>query len=199
MSVENMECVKEAFETVSSLRNTCQKLTERQANGEDSTDLRRKVMTSLVYLRMLNKQSQDSVHRSKDDAAKTRQELDDIQLDMQNVLYQNKHLRSEIDRCTEYESKHNTIDMVSIDEFLEENPDKKELDEHNMTLERLKDEEKRRLDLFFIKTKLQETRKQLQKETGALREDLEDMSTFNGQIDKIIEGAEPLRKTLEKY
>lgn len=196
---------KEAHHMVQNLRKACKELTELQAGGSQdektSSNLRRQIMTGLVQLRMLNKQAQDSVHQTKEDTTRARQELDNIQLDMQNVLYQNKHLRSEIERCTDYESRHESIDLVPIEEFTKDNPDTQidQLDHHQLTLERLRDEERRRLKLFFIKTQLQETKKQLQSETENLKEDLEDMKTFNSQMNKIVEGSEPLRKTLEKH
>ncbi|KAA8911434.1 hypothetical protein TRICI_003818 [Trichomonascus ciferrii] len=196
---------REAYHVVQNLRKACKELGELQASGNEdektTSDLRRQIMTGLVQLRMLNKQAQDSVHQTKEDTTRARQELDNIQLDMQNVLYQNKHLRSEIERCTDYESRLESIDLVPIEEFTKDNPDVQtdQLDDHQLTLERLRDEERRRLNLFFIKTRLQETKKQLQSETENLKEDLEDMKTFNSQMNKIVEGAEPLRKTLDKH
>lgn len=196
---------KEAHHMIQNLRNACRELGELQSSGNEddkaSSNLRRQIMTGLVQLRMLNKKAQDSVHQTKDETTRARQELDNIQLDMQNVLYQNKHLRGEIDRCTDYESRHESIDLVPIEEFTKDNPEVQtdQLDGHQLTLERLRDEERRRLNLFFIKTRLQETKKQLQADTENLKEDLEDMKTFDSQMNKVVEGAEPLRRTLEKH
>lgn len=203
MSQDNIkhETVLKALEVTKSLQNSCLKLlgSFEEDNGEDRSLIRKDIMTDIIQLRPLNRQAQIVITNIKDQTAKMKQEVDTIQLDMQNIYYQHKHLKSEIERCEDYESKHETIDLIPVEEFLEESPQFQDYEAHELIIERLKDEEQRRLQLFITKTRLAEKKSMLSTETKSLKDDLEDMKAFNSQVNRIIEAAEPLRKTLDKH
>uniref|UniRef100_A0A2K6URM9 THO complex 5 n=1 Tax=Saimiri boliviensis boliviensis TaxID=39432 RepID=A0A2K6URM9_SAIBB len=69
--------------------------------------------------------------------------LDAYHLQLQNLLYEVMHLQKEITKCLEFKSKHEEIDLVSLEEFYKEAPpdiSKAEVtmgDPHQQTLARL--------------------------------------------------------------
>ena len=63
-----------------------------------------------------------------------------------------------------------------MDEFYESNPDLRAIEyPHTLMMERLKDEERRRLDLFITKSRLTDKRSALLQENKQRKEDLEDL------------------------
>lgn len=73
------------------------------SSGDDlMSQLRRKILVELVELRSMNWEAQERVNAVKDATSQEKQSVDRIQLDIQNIYYQQKHLRSEIDRCEDF-------------------------------------------------------------------------------------------------
>lgn len=73
------------------------------STGDDfMSQLRRKILVEVVELRSMNWEAQEFVNSVKDNTEQEKQSVDKIQLDIQNIYYQHKHLRSEIDRCDDF-------------------------------------------------------------------------------------------------
>ncbi|CAN6670777.1 hypothetical protein TRVA0_043S00892 [Trichomonascus vanleenenianus] len=189
------EKIDQALQLSRSLKQLCNSLLEEGA----TSDVKRELMTQVVLLRQYNREAQNAVKSLKEDTNTRKLEVDSKKLDIQNITYQHKHLRTEIERCENYEAKHETLDLIPVEEFLAEHPEHKDLDDHELTLARLRDEEEKRLELFQQKTKLNETRKMLLQDTKSLKEDLEDMKAFELQVNKWLDGAEPLRRTFDRH
>lgn len=65
---------------------------------------------------------------------------------------------------------------MPLEEFYESNPELRAIeDPHTLMMERLKDEERRRLELFITKTRLSEKRATLLQENKQRKQDLEDL------------------------
>lgn len=187
------DALQRALELSKELREKCLKA----ARGEEVD--RREIMARLVELRVWNRAAQGVVAGAKEATFTSRSAVESRQLSRQNLYYQHKHLRGEIERCEDFESRHENLDLVPESEFLESHPEAKELDEHQYILARLKDEEERRLELFVVKTRLQETRNRLAAEVKSLKEHLEDEKAFSVHMDRILDACEPLRKALAKH
>lgn len=173
-----------------------------EIDGEPSpsaieAELRKKIYVETVQLRELNWTAQENANQIKEATSQERNEVDQMQLDIQNIYYQHKHLKSEIERCNDFHSKHESLDMVPLEEFYERNPDAKSVeDPHALMLERLKDEEARRLDLFIAKTRLTSRKKSLVAENKKRKEDLEKLDAM---LKDFIQSTGPIQKALEKY
>lgn len=123
--------------------------------------------------------------------------MDQIQLDIQNIYYQHKHLKSEIERCKDFRSKHESLDLIPLDDLYQQEPALKEqLDTHALMISRLEDEERRRLELFVTKTKLLERKTKLVAENKQWKEDLEKLDSI---LKSFVEGADPILKQLQKH
>lgn len=173
------------------------KLKSAFANAIDDPAQGPEVLKSVVELRLWNRAAQDAV--KKGSTALSKQNVDDCRLDIQNITYKHKHLRTEIEQNREYESKHEQLDMIPVEEFLEEHPEFKELSEHDLIKERIKDEEKRRLELFLVKTKLLQELKGLKNEVKSQRAALEDKEVFEGHINSMLEATNPMQRFIDKH
>lgn len=146
------------------------------AGDDPLSQLRRKILVEMVELRTMNWEAQESVNAIKETTSREKQSVDKIQLDIQNIYYQHKHLRNEIDRCEDFRSKHENIELVSLDEFYKTNPEARDIeDPHELMMARLQDEEQRRLDLFITKTRLTDKKNSLLHENKQRKEDMESL------------------------
>ncbi|KFP03764.1 THO complex subunit 5 [Calypte anna] len=68
---------------------------------------------SLAHIRL--KKGRDQTHEAK-------QKVDAYHLQLQNLLYEVMHLQKEITKCLEFKSKHEEIELVSLEEFYREAP-----------------------------------------------------------------------------
>lgn len=160
-------------------------------------ELRKNIYVETVELRKVNWDLQEFLNNIKDSTSHEKNEVDQIQLSIQNIYYQHKHLKSEIERCKDFHSKHENIDLVSMGEFYLSNPKMREVsDPHIIMIERLRDEEQRRLMLFITKTRLSERKLKLALENKKMKEDLERLDIT---LRNFIESTEPIQKTLQKY
>ncbi|KFV77413.1 THO complex subunit 5 [Dryobates pubescens] len=113
-------------------RETCQELQRLMAEIQELKsrgikDNVRRSLQSLIYcllcvhfmtLKKLNfflKKGRDQTHEAK-------QKVDAYHLQLQNLLYEVMHLQKEITKCLEFKSKHEEIELVSLEEFYKEAP-----------------------------------------------------------------------------
>lgn len=160
-------------------------------------ELRKKIYVNTIRLRELNWEAQNITNQAKARTSSEKDEVDQIQLDIQNIYYQHKHLKSEIGRCRDFRSKHESLDLIPLEELYQQDPKLQEIkDDHLLMIARLQDEEKRRLELFVTKTKLVEKKNKLLAENKQRKEDLEKLDS---SIKSFVESADPILKQLEKY
>lgn len=167
--------------------------------GEDEiiSDLQKKIYVETVQLRQLNWEVQEITNQIKESTTHEKNEVDLKQLDIQNIYYQHKHLKSEIERCNDFHSKHESLDLVPLSEFYESHPEAIGIeDPHNLMLQRLKDEEDRRLELFIAKTRLNNKKKKLSEDNKRRKEDLDKLDSM---LRDFVESTEPIQKALQKY
>lgn len=63
----------------------------------------KKLTAHLAYLRGLNRKAVLGVRGTKQETGEARQEIDALHLQLQNLYYEQRHLRGEITACEEYE------------------------------------------------------------------------------------------------
>jgi THO complex subunit 5 len=63
----------------------------------------KKLNTHLAHLRGLNRKAVLSVRSTKQETGEARQEIDALHLQLQNLYYEQRHLRGEIAGCEDYE------------------------------------------------------------------------------------------------
>ena len=68
--------------------------------------------SDLAQLRGLNRNAIFSVRYTKQGTAEARQEIDRLHLQLQNLYYEQRHLRGEIAACESYEYEYDSVDYL---------------------------------------------------------------------------------------
>ncbi|KAA1121918.1 hypothetical protein PGTUg99_035471 [Puccinia graminis f. sp. tritici] len=94
-------------------------------------------------LKSINRSSSSMVSSFKSQTQLIRNQVDQIHLDLQNLIYERRHLEKEIKKCQEFESEYQNISIHSLEEYFERNPEDKrdgpeEIDGHELMIKRLK-------------------------------------------------------------
>lgn len=179
--------------------------------------------TRLAILRGLNRKAILSVRNTKHETSEKRQEIDALHLQLQNLYYEQRHLRGEIRACEDYEfvfsipipHLHTTIDsnqnkknqnshkfpllnMLPASEFLSQHPEDFALDtsedDHDLTIARIEDEHAARKELDG---RIQELTKQ--REALMRKNDVEkaQLAALDESLEKwIMGGKEKIEKLL---
>lgn len=148
----------------------------------------------LAQLRSANRKTVVGVRQTKQETAEARQEVDSLHLELQNLYYEQRHLRGEIEACESYDHTYERIDMLPAEEFLELHPEHAGLSEHDLTVARIRDEEAQRAALEEERKSLVKTKDALVKSTGAQNNELAKLDT---EFEKWIAGEGAVRKLLE--
>lgn len=90
-------------------RRQCLELTDLIAQNhaeepsDEQFDAQRKLNARLALLRGLNRNAVKSVRTTKQETTEARQEIDSLHLELQNLYYEQGHLRGEIRGCEGFE------------------------------------------------------------------------------------------------
>ncbi|KAK5692770.1 hypothetical protein LTR17_025288 [Elasticomyces elasticus] len=148
----------------------------------------------LAQLRGLNRKAILSVRTTKQETAEARQEIDSLHLQLQNLYYEQRHLRGEIAGCEGYNHRFNELPMIPVEEFLEHHPEYQGSSQHDVTIARIDDERAARQKLEDERQQLLKKKEALVKETTAKKEEL---GKLDAEIEKWLVGQESVRKIFE--
>ncbi|XP_075754025.1 THO complex subunit 5 isoform X1 [Pelodiscus sinensis] len=125
-------------------KQTCQELQRLMAEIQDlkskgskdsAAAIEERRIQSCMYfmtLKKLNRLAHIRLKKGRDQTHEAKQKVDAYHLQLQNLLYEVMHLQKEITKCLEFKSKHEEIELVSVDEFYKEAPP--EISKPNITL-----------------------------------------------------------------
>lgn len=150
--------------------------------------------THLTQLRGLNRKAVFGVRSTKQETTEARQEIDSLHLELQNLYYEQRHLRGEIAACEDYAHTYEQISMIDADEFLALHPEHLESSDHDLTVARIQDEHAQRQALEEQKQGLVKRKEALVKETTAKKEEL---AKLDAEMEKWVGGQEAVRKVFE--
>ncbi|KAH8676707.1 Fms-interacting protein-domain-containing protein [Tricladium varicosporioides] len=153
------------------------------------------LLTYLAQLRGYHRDAHVGARETKALTAEARQEVDRLHLQLQNLYYEQRHLQGEIAACESYDHKYQSLPLISVEQFLAENPQHADLDEVALTIARINHEHSERLAL-------EEQRQGLLKKKQSLISDnkkrKEDLANLDKDLEKFIDAAKPIQKTFEK-
>lgn len=150
--------------------------------------------TQLAQLRGLNRKAVLGVRSTKQETAEARQEIDSLHLQLQNLYYEQRHLRGEIAACEDYKHTYEEIQMIPQEEFLALHPEYQDSSEHDLTVARIQNEHAQRQALEEQKQQLLKRKDALIKETNAKKEEL---GKLDVEMEKWIGGQEIVRRIFE--
>ena len=150
--------------------------------------------TYLVQLRGLTRKAAFGARTTKEETGRARQEIDSLHLELQNLYYEQRHLRGEIAACEDYAHTYEQISMIDVDEFLALHPEYQESSEHDLTVARIQDEHVQRQALEEQRQALVKLKEALIKETTAKKDEL---AKLDVEMEKWVNGQESVRKVFE--
>lgn len=166
---------------------------------------------SLAHLRGSNRNAIFDVRRTKQATAEARSEVDRLHLHLQNLYYEQRHLRGEIAACESYECviaapfelrpltkpshKYTHLPLIPVEEFFRTHPELPTTDEDALMVERIQHEHRERLAL---EEKRQVLLKQKQSLVADNNKRKEDLASLDKDLEEFINAAKPIQEIFEK-
>ncbi|XP_049553739.1 THO complex subunit 5 homolog isoform X2 [Orcinus orca] len=190
---------------------TCQELQRLMAEIQDlksrggkdvAIEIEDRKIQSCVHfmtLKKLNRLAHIRLKKGRDQTHEAKQKVDAYHLQLQNLLYEVMHLQKEITKCLEFKSKHEEIDLVSLEEFYKEAPpdiSKVEVtmgDPHQQTLARLDWELEQRKRLAEKYRECLSNKEKILKEIEVKKEYL---SSLQPRLNSIMQASLPVQEYL---
>ncbi|MBN3271615.1 THOC5 protein, partial [Polyodon spathula] len=137
---------KQTCEMLTRLMAEIHELKSSSSSKDSATEMEERRMQSCIHfmtLKKLNRVAHMRLKKGRDQTHEAKQRVDALHLQLQNLLYEVMHLQKEINKCLEFKSKHEEIELVSVEEFTRDAPpeiSRPEIsaeDPHQLTLCRL--------------------------------------------------------------
>ncbi|KAG0124411.1 Fms-interacting protein-domain-containing protein [Tuber indicum] len=138
----------------------------------------------LTQIKGLHRAAIMSAREAKEVTSEVRREVDRLHLQLQNLYYEQRHLRGEITACREFPHQYTSLPLVSEEEFLALNPEHQNDNPHNLMIARLNNEK-------AVREELEKQRKELLAKKQALiaenKKRKDDLASLDEQLKKFIE------------
>ncbi|KAF7845657.1 hypothetical protein BT93_L1388 [Corymbia citriodora subsp. variegata] len=173
----------------------------RSSDESETTELelskqQKLLNTHLARLRRLNRKAVLDTRSTKQQTAEAKSEIDTLHLQLQNLYYEQRHLRGEIAACEGYDHKYQSLPLISADEFLETHSDLREADERDLMIARINHEHAER-------QALEEQRQGLLKKKQSLiaqnNEKKEELTGLDKEVEKFVNAAAAVEKKFEAH
>ncbi|XP_027422172.1 THO complex subunit 5 homolog isoform X6 [Bos indicus x Bos taurus] len=171
----------------------------KDAQAVEIEDRRIQSCVHFMTLKKLNRLAHIRLKKGRDQTHEAKQKVDAYHLQLQNLLYEVMHLQKEITKCLEFKSKHEEIDLVSLEEFYKEAPpdiSKAEVtmgDPHQQTLARLDWELEQRKRLAEKYRECLSNKEKILKEIEVKKEYL---SSLQPRLNSIMQASLPVQEYL---
>uniref|UniRef100_U5EKA3 Putative fms n=1 Tax=Corethrella appendiculata TaxID=1370023 RepID=U5EKA3_9DIPT len=155
---------------------------------------------AFVLLKKLNRLDKVRIRSGRDALHKEKLRVDSNRLQLQNLLYEADHLKKEVQRCYQFKSQDEEIDLVSLDEFYAaapqtiSQPEKTKTDEHALRIARLEWELQQRKELDALRKELQASKQKVATEIVTKTERLESLAP---RLQDLLKATRPLQEALE--
>ncbi|XP_072271394.1 THO complex subunit 5 isoform X2 [Pyxicephalus adspersus] len=198
---EDYQLYKETCEELQRLMAEIQDL-KSKGSKDASAEIEERRIQSCVHfmtLKKLNRLAHIRLKKARDQTHEAKQKVDAYHLQLQNLLYEVMHLQKEITKCLEFKSKHEEIDLVSVEEFYREapsaisKPDITSADAHQQTLARLDWELEQRKRLAEKYKESLASKEKILKEIEVKKEYL---NSLQPQLHNIMQASLPVQEYL---
>lgn len=189
------------------IRVVMQNLSKIKASKKDSgreviKELQIEACLHFLTLKKLNRLAQIRCKNLKDATLESKQKLDGNNLRLQNLQYEISHLNREVNNCLQFKSKHEEIDLQSVNEFYSEapsvisKPDETKSNQHLQTLARLDWEMENRKRL---KQELEETSELKQKVNLEISKKKQHLNDLRPCLDNVLKNTLQLQEALGEH
>ncbi|KAK4164259.1 Fms-interacting protein-domain-containing protein [Cladorrhinum sp. PSN259] len=156
------------------------------------------LMTYLAQLRGLHRNSHLRHRKTKTQTLEVKGQVDSLHLQLQNLYYEQRHLKGEIAACEGFEHTYQLLPLIPVEDFLAQHPelqDNPDMDENALMVARIGHERAEREALEQQRLELQRRKTKLISENKKRREDL---ANLDKDLEKFIDAAKPIQKMFEK-
>jgi THO complex subunit 5 len=182
--------IKVLTDRIVHLQSQSQSSEDEEIQVQLATD-QKKLANLKIMLRGFNREMYLENRSVKTATSEAKAQVDNLYLTLQNLKYEQQHLRSEIQDCRNYvypsqslylEDKlmgrtlHTELDLVSEEEFLVLHPEYSGLEGHELMLKRLQDEADQRVELETRRKDLVNRRTATQADSKKRKNDLDNLT-----------------------
>ncbi|KAL8756037.1 MAG: hypothetical protein Q9199_003211 [Rusavskia elegans] len=155
----------------------------------------RQLNADLASLRQASRESIFEVRATKQDTAEARQEVDRLHLQLQNLYYEERHLRGEISACESYDHQYQQLPLIPVEGFLQAEPEHTDSDEKSLMFARINHELAEREVLEQQRQELLRRKQVLIAENKKRKDDL---ASLDKDLETFIDAAKPIQTLFEK-
>ncbi|GAB7358278.1 hypothetical protein MBLNU230_g0428t1 [Neophaeotheca triangularis] len=148
----------------------------------------------LAQLRGRNRKAILNTRDTKQATGAWRQEVDELHLSLQNLYYEQRHLRGEIAACRAYNHKYLELPLIDVEEFLGKSPERADDSADDLMVARIDDERATRQAFEEERLVLAAKKEALKKRNAAAKAELE---RFDGDMEKWLNGAGAIGRVFE--
>ncbi|KAK4314017.1 hypothetical protein Pmani_014680 [Petrolisthes manimaculis] len=199
---DDQELVSSTMANIRSLMTEILKLKQDRPNqwATEVEEKRVQVLMLMLSLRRLSRVQKVRVRDSREHTVESRQGVDGVTLQLQNLLYEVAHLKKEVRRCLDFQSADQEIDLVPVEQFYVEAPEDisrpTETVEnlHEQRLARLQWELEQRRDQTQLFDKLTQEKESV---AETINEQERKLASLAPRISAILEATRPLQEALD--
>ncbi|EFX03889.1 hypothetical protein CMQ_817 [Grosmannia clavigera kw1407] len=155
----------------------------------------KRLTANIAQLRSLHRAACFTARDTKAQTAEARQEVDRLHLQLQNLYYEQRHLQGEISACENYDHSYKHLPLISVEEFLEAQPEHADDDEVALMTARIAHEKQEREALEQQRNELLKRKLKLIAENKKRKEDL---ANLDKDLEKFIDAAKPIQNLFDK-
>ncbi|XP_061178240.1 THO complex subunit 5 homolog isoform X1 [Saccostrea echinata] len=175
-------------------------LKDKKAPHDEIDDKRVSVTLDFINLKKLNRLAHVRCKKVRENTNEAKQRIDQYHLQLQNLLYEIMHLEKEINKCLEFKSKDEEIELVSLEEFYKtapadiSHPETTKTDQHQQRLARLDWELEQRKQLAKKLKDSKQSKEGLAHEIKSKQEYLENLQP---KLKTVLEATKPVQEYLD--
>jgi len=185
--------LQEALEASRLAKTECRRFIDTKGSRDDESSILNNIAAYLVKLRHMNRDAMLTCKSKRAGIAERKALVDERLLQLQNLHYQQQHLRGEIKQCEDYPSIYNSLPLIGVEDFkalaevVPEGP-------HELMLARLQHEE-------TLRQELENHRRSLVLEKAAIEQDnakhREKIESLDRKFQSLIDMAGPIEQILQ--
>lgn len=155
----------------------------------------KQLFMSVSHMRAVHRAACLSARETKALTAEARHQVDRLQLQLQNLYYEQQHLQAETSACESYDHKYKQLPLIPVEEFLALHPEHADDDENALMIARIDHE---RAEREALEQQRQELLKRKQKLIAENKCRKDDLTNLDQDLEKFIDAANPITELFEK-
>ena len=155
---------------------------------------------TMVILKKLNRLDKIRSKHDRDTLSKEKLQVDSNRLQLQNLIYEAEHLKKEIQKCYQFKSEDEDIELVNVEEFFEKAPEnisrptETKANEHALRLARLEWELEQRKEYSKLCKELQQGKELVANEIISKKDKLDSLAP---KLEDLLKASRPIQEILD--